>query len=170
LVLLPNSPDEVGAAAVGSFSEVAHRHKLHQRKLFPFYVLPEKNGGYAQLKGALGLGNDLEIIAVNGRRGWWKKLPSDDTIAAKDVTEEAIENWVDAIRLGEGAKEKLSLLRKKNQRRNRLWLKRSRWRRKRVRTPRARRPRVRTSRVKHRQLLLSYMMNSRGCIGSGGRW
>ncbi|KAN0093447.1 thioredoxin domain containing protein [Hyaloscypha variabilis] len=107
LVLLPNSPDEVGAAAVGSFSEVAHRHKLHQRKLFPFYVLPEKNGGYAQLKGALGLGNDLEIIAVNGRRGWWKKLPSDGTIAAKDVTEEAIENWVDAIRLGEGAKEKL---------------------------------------------------------------
>ncbi|PMD29742.1 thioredoxin-domain-containing protein [Hyaloscypha variabilis F] len=107
LVLLPNSPDEVGAAAVGSFSEVAHRHKLHQRKLFPFYVLPEKNGGYAQLKGALGLGNDLEIIAVNGRRGWWKKLPSDATIAAKDVTEEAIENWVDAIRLGEGAKEKL---------------------------------------------------------------
>jgi protein disulfide-isomerase A6 len=107
LVLLPNSPDEVGAAAVGSFSEVAHKHKLHNRKLFPFYVLPEKNGGYAQLKGALGIGNSLEIIAVNGRRGWWKKLPSDGTIAAKDVTEEAIENWVDAIRLGEGAKEKL---------------------------------------------------------------
>lgn len=107
LILLPNSPDEIGAAAVGSFSEVAHRHKLHQRKLFPFYVLPEQNGGYAQLKGALGLGNDLEIIAVNGRRGWWKKLPSDGTIAAKDVTEEAIENWVDTIRLGEGAKEKL---------------------------------------------------------------
>lgn len=107
LVLLPNSPDEVAAAAVGSFSEVAHRYKLHQRKLFPFYVLPQKNGGYAQLKGALGLGNDLEIIAVNGRRGWWKKLPSDGAIAASDVTEEAIENWVDAIRLGEGAKEKL---------------------------------------------------------------
>ena len=107
LVLLPNSPDEVAAAAVGSFSEVAHRYKTHQRKLFPFYVLPQKNGGYAQLKGALGLGNDLEIIAINGRRGWWKKLPNDGTIAAKDVTEEAIENWVDTIRLGEGTKKKL---------------------------------------------------------------
>jgi protein disulfide-isomerase A6 len=107
LVLLPNSPDEVGAAAVGSFSEVAHRHRLHNRKLFPFYVLPEKNGGFTQLKGALSLGDGLQIIAVNGRRGWWKKLPTDGTILAKDVTEEAIENWVDAIRLGEGTKEKM---------------------------------------------------------------
>ncbi|PMD16300.1 thioredoxin-domain-containing protein [Hyaloscypha hepaticicola] len=107
LVLLPNSPDEVGAAAVGSFSEVAHRHRLHNRKLFPFYVLPEKNGGFTQLKGALSLGDGLQIIAVNGRRGWWKKLPTDGTISAKDVTEEAIENWVDAIRLGEGTKEKM---------------------------------------------------------------
>ena len=107
LVLLPNSPDEVGAAAVASFSEVAHRHKLHNRKLFPFYVLPEKNGGFTQLKGALSLGDGLQIIAVNGRRGWWKKLPTDGTVSAKDVTEEAIENWVDAIRLGDGAKEKM---------------------------------------------------------------
>lgn len=107
LVLLPNSPDEVGAAAVGSFSDVAHRHRLHNRKLFPFYVLPEKNGGFTQLKGALSLGDGLQIIAVNGRRGWWKKLPTEGTISAKDVTEEAIENWVDAIRLGEGTKEKM---------------------------------------------------------------
>jgi len=34
-------------------------------------------------------------------------LPSDTVILAKDVSEEAIENWVDSIRLGEGAKEKL---------------------------------------------------------------
>jgi protein disulfide-isomerase A6 len=107
LVLLPASPDDVAAIAVGSFSEVSHRHKLHHRKLFPFYVLPENNAGYAQLKGALGLGDGMQIIAVNGRRGWWKKLPADDTISAKDVSEEAIENWVDAIRLGEGSKEKL---------------------------------------------------------------
>jgi len=107
LVLLPNYPDEVAATAVGSFSEVAHRHRFHKRKLFPFYVLPEKNGGYAQLKGALGLGDKMQIIAINGRRGWWRKLPSRSTISSKDVTEEAIESWVDRIRLGEGAKEKL---------------------------------------------------------------
>jgi protein disulfide-isomerase A6 len=107
LVLIPNTPDEVAATAVGSLSVVAHRHKLHKRKLFPFYVLPEKNGGYVQLKGALGLGDGMQIIAINGRRGWWRKLPSDTVISAKDVSEEAIENWVDSIRLGEGAKEKL---------------------------------------------------------------
>jgi protein disulfide-isomerase A6 len=107
LVLIPNTLDEVATTAVGSFSEVAHRHKLHKRKLFPFYVLPEKNGGYTQLKSALGLGDGMQIVAINGRRGWWRKLPSDTVILAKDVSEEAIENWVDSIRLGEGAKEKL---------------------------------------------------------------
>jgi protein disulfide-isomerase A6 len=107
LVLMPASPGEVAETAVGSLSEISHRHKLHKRKLFPFYILPEKNAGYALLKDALELGDGTHIIAVNGRRGWWKKLPSDGAISAKDVTEEAIENWVDAIRLGEGSKEKL---------------------------------------------------------------
>ncbi|CZR68360.1 probable protein disulfide isomerase-related protein A [Phialocephala subalpina] len=107
LALLPASPDEIAATAVGSLSEIAHRHKQHQRKLFPFYVLPEKNAGYKQIKDALAL-TDMAIIAINGRRGWWRAIPlAGDKISDKDVTEEAIENWVDSIRLGEGAKQKL---------------------------------------------------------------
>ncbi|KUJ24689.1 thioredoxin-domain-containing protein [Mollisia scopiformis] len=107
LALLPSTPDEIAATAVGSLSEIAHRHKQHQRKLFPFYVLPEKNTGYKQIKDALAL-SDMAIIAVNGRRGWWRTIPvTGDKISDKDVTEEAIENWVDSIRLGEGAKQKL---------------------------------------------------------------
>ncbi|KAE8444168.1 hypothetical protein EG329_000856 [Mollisiaceae sp. DMI_Dod_QoI] len=107
LALLPAFPDEVAAIAVGSLSEIAHRHKQHQRKLFPFYVLPEKNAGYKQVKDALAL-TDMAIIAVNGRRGWWRTIPiTGDKISEKDVTEESIENWVDSIRLGEGAKQKL---------------------------------------------------------------
>jgi len=107
LALIPAFPDEVAATAVGSLSEIAHRHKQHQRKLFPFYVLPEKNAGYKQVKDALAL-TDMAIIAINGRRGWWRTIPiTGDRISDTDVTEESIENWVDSIRLGEGAKQKL---------------------------------------------------------------
>ncbi|KAH7336668.1 hypothetical protein BKA65DRAFT_37962 [Rhexocercosporidium sp. MPI-PUGE-AT-0058] len=107
LALLPSSPNEVAADAIGSLSEIAHKHKQHQRKLFPFYVLSEANPGFRKIKDALSLGMDIEVIAINGRRGWWKKLPGGDKVTTADVSEEAIENWVDTIRLGEGAKKKL---------------------------------------------------------------
>jgi protein disulfide-isomerase A6 len=107
LALLPNSPDEVAAKAVGSLSEVSHRHHTHQRSLFPFYVLPEANAGYEKIEDALGL-KGFEVIAINAKRGWWRALPKDGAaIAEIDVSEEAIERWVDSIRLGEGAKQKL---------------------------------------------------------------
>jgi len=107
LALLPASPDAVASAAVGSLSEVAHKHKLRGRPLFPFYALPDSNEGYAAIKKALDL-EALEIIAINAKRGWWRKLPANaDKLAELDVVESAIENWVDAIRLGEGAKLKL---------------------------------------------------------------
>lgn len=107
LALLPSAPDEVAGTAVGSLSEIAHKYKQHQRKLFPFYVLPEKNDGYKQIKEALSL-TDLAVVAINGKRGWWRTIPiTGDKLADKDVTEEALENWVDSIRLGEGAKQKL---------------------------------------------------------------
>lgn len=107
LALLPNSPNEVAAAAVWSISEVAHRHHTHKRSLFPFYVLPEKNVGYEKIGEALGL-KEFEVIAINAKRGWWRALPKEGTaIQDVDVSEEAIERWVDSIRLGEGAKQKL---------------------------------------------------------------
>ena len=43
-----------------------------------------------------------EIIAVNGRRGWWRHYSSDDGFSLHSV-----ESWIDAIRLGEGSKSKL---------------------------------------------------------------
>ena len=107
LALLPASPDAVASTAVGSLSEVAHKYKLRQRPLFPFYALPDSNEGYAAIKKALDL-ESLDIIAINAKRGWWRKLPATaDKLASSDVTELAIENWVDAIRLGEGAKSRL---------------------------------------------------------------
>lgn len=101
---------EVTKTAIGSLSEVTHRHKLQKHSIFPFYILPESVSGYAKVKDALKTA-DTDIIAINARRGWWRKLPSNaDTIwDEKDVTEEAIERWVDSIRLGEGNRQKLPI-------------------------------------------------------------
>jgi protein disulfide-isomerase A6 len=108
LALLPEKPEFVAYTAVGSLSEVAYRHKLHRRTLFPFYAVPSGNPGYQKITHALGLKADtFEIVAVNARRGWWRHLPSGDTIEDEDVSEEAIENWVETIRLGDGVKQKL---------------------------------------------------------------
>jgi len=97
----------VAAKAVGSLSEIAHRHRDAKRNLFPFYALPQSNPSYDTIKTALGL-QGTEIIAINGKRGWWKKLPSKAAAYTEaEVSEAAIENWVDAIRMGEGAKLKV---------------------------------------------------------------
>lgn len=101
LALLPSAPEEVAATIVGVLSEVSHKHSKQQRKTFPFYVVPESNAAYGELKKALSLGEKTEVIAINTRRGWWRSMPEGE------VTEALIENWVGQIKLGEGAKNKL---------------------------------------------------------------
>lgn len=107
LVLLPSTFETVAGTAVASLSEIAHRSRLHGRKLFPFYAVPEPNPAYGKLTSALDL-KEMDVIAINARRGWWRALPrAGDIIAVGDVNEEKVENWVDSIKLGEGAKQKL---------------------------------------------------------------
>jgi protein disulfide-isomerase A6 len=113
LALLPE-PSEPDAELSGpakealvSLSEIVHKHAQRQSKLFPFYSVPAINTGAKTLRSGLGLSDDaktVEIIALNGRRGWWRRYePSGD--AAYGLA--PVETWVDAIRLGEGAKSKL---------------------------------------------------------------
>ncbi|KAJ5656999.1 hypothetical protein N7507_008949 [Penicillium longicatenatum] len=90
--------------ALSSLAEVAHKHSLRGVKMFPVYAVPETNTASKTLRSALGLdgSQDVEIIAVNARRGWWRRYSAEGEFG---IT--AVESWVDAIRLGEGAKEKL---------------------------------------------------------------
>jgi protein disulfide-isomerase A6 len=107
LALLPESPDEVAIKAVGGLTEVAHHNHIHKRALFPFFVLPQATAGYTSLKEKLGL-KDFDIIAINAKRGWWRALPrSGADIQEGEVSQEALESWVETIRLGEGVKQKL---------------------------------------------------------------
>lgn len=90
-------------AAQSSLAQLSEKHKKRQAKLFPFYEIPSINTAAKTLRNDLGLKdeNDVELIAVNGRRGWWRRYSKDEFGTAE------VEDWIDAIRLGEGKKEKL---------------------------------------------------------------
>jgi protein disulfide-isomerase A6 len=108
LVLLPSKsdsdalfPQEVSIALRG-LGEVYEKHSK-RKAAFPFYAVEPSNPLAATIRDALGLKSEqeLEIIAVNAKRSWWRKY------SGKDYGHDSIENWVDTIRMNEGKKEKL---------------------------------------------------------------
>lgn len=108
LAILPKEPDELAITVVSALSEIQHRGKILKHNLFPFYAVPEHNTVYTSLKEQLGLTGKTNVIAINGRRAWYRKLPTTaDEVTAKDVTEELLFDWIESIKLGEGIREKL---------------------------------------------------------------
>lgn len=109
LALLPpatESRDDMSQSISGalvSLAEIADKHAKRQAKIFPFFAVPGDNEVAKTIRGDLGLKSDpeLEIIAVNMKRGWWRRYGGEtfDLIG--------VEGFIDAIKLGEGAKEKL---------------------------------------------------------------
>lgn len=82
-------------------SSLASIHKKHVN-LFPFVGVPNSNPVARLLLSSLSLGSDdVYLLATHGKRSWYKKYSG----SAFGV--EAVEQWVDAIRMGEGKKEKL---------------------------------------------------------------
>ncbi|KAJ5186997.1 hypothetical protein N7449_009991 [Penicillium cf. viridicatum] len=111
LVILPEAsePDTALPAsateALANVAEIGHKHAQRGTHLFPLYAVPAINTGSKTLREALELGDGqtVEIIALNARRGWWRRFSSADA----DFGAVAVESWVDGIRLGEGVKQKL---------------------------------------------------------------
>jgi len=101
LAFVPEGEDEKAAGVLQSLAEAAHNYAKSQRKLFPIYAVPAANTGAASLKKSLDIGGDIELIAINARRGWWRHY------SGGDLSLQAIEAWIDAIRMSEGAKKKL---------------------------------------------------------------
>ncbi|KAK3694454.1 hypothetical protein B0T22DRAFT_452541 [Podospora appendiculata] len=101
LAFVSSSEDEKAKKALASLSELAFKHAQSKRHLFPFFEVPKSNEGAASLLKALDLSGDVEIIAINARRGWWRHYE------AADFGHESVESWIDAIRLSEGVKKKL---------------------------------------------------------------
>ena len=109
LALLPKGTGEEGSlpdsatAALTSLAEIADKHRQRGGKLFPFFSIPTRNTGAARLRGELKLNDEtnIELIAINSRRGWYRRFETED------YGVNSVETWVDAIRLGEGQKSKL---------------------------------------------------------------
>lgn len=101
LAIVSSSEDETAKKALESLSQLAFKHAQSKRNLFPFYEVPKSNEGAASLLQALDLSGDVELIAVNARRGWWRHYEG------ADFGHESIEGWIDAIRMSEGVKKKL---------------------------------------------------------------
>lgn len=109
LVLLPTSAEDPGvlvqdvSAALDSFAEIAEKHEQRGKRLFPFYSVPARNSGAAALRDILKLrdNNQLELVAVNSRRRWWRKYQGEK------YDPKSLEDWVDNVRFGDGEKGKL---------------------------------------------------------------
>ena len=109
LAILPKPTDDEGSladtasAALASLAEIADKHKQRGGKLFPFFSIPGRNTGAAKLRNELKLKDEthFQMVAINGRRGWYRLFESED------FGVNSVETWVDAIRLGEGQKSTL---------------------------------------------------------------
>lgn len=100
LALAPVARSETTDKALGSLAELAYKYSKGQRQLFPFFEVLDDNNGAAGVRKSLGLGSDVEVIALNARRGWWRHYEGDFSAAS-------VESWIDAIRMSEGVKKKL---------------------------------------------------------------
>ena len=93
--------DASSEAAQTAIASLASIHKKHPN-IFPFVGVPSSNPVAGLLLSSLNLGSEeVHLIATHGKRTWYKKYTS------TSFGIEAVEQWVDAIRMGEGKKEDL---------------------------------------------------------------
>lgn len=102
LVFFPTSENsEAAKQALSSLATLMSKHAQAKRNIFPFFGVPKDSEGAASLVKTLGLTAEVELVAVNARRGWWRHFEADS------FSQESIEAWIDAIRMSEGVKKKL---------------------------------------------------------------
>lgn len=101
LAFVPSAHGKPAEVALTSLSEVAFKHSHGRRHLFPFFEIHAEDDKVASVAKALQLPGEIEIVAINGKRGWWRRYEG------ADFSQEGIESWIDAIRLSEGVKNKL---------------------------------------------------------------
>ncbi|UKZ80332.1 hypothetical protein TrVFT333_008090 [Trichoderma virens FT-333] len=78
-----------------------HTKYVHGKRHFPFFSVDSNVEGSAALKEALGLSGKIELIALNARRGWWRRYEEGE------FNVHSVESWIDSVRMGEGEKQKL---------------------------------------------------------------
>ncbi|KAI1119027.1 thioredoxin-domain-containing protein [Nemania sp. NC0429] len=100
LAFVPTAHGEAPKKVLASLSEIAFKHAQAARHLFPFIEVHTDNEQIAPVFKSLELSGEIELVAVNAKRGWWRRYEGDFSSAS-------VESWVDAIRMNEGSKNKL---------------------------------------------------------------
>jgi protein disulfide-isomerase A6 len=102
LILLPEGESAHGTAhkALETLAGSAHRHSKANAHFIPFFAVAHDNAAATEVRKTLELAGEVEIVAVNGRRGWWRHYEGDFGTVS-------VENWIDTIRMGEGVKSRL---------------------------------------------------------------
>ena len=98
LAFVPSPPGEKGAEMLKNLAEVYDKQKRSNAKIFQAFVVPHGNTAGDSVRERLHLPSDVELLAIHGRRGWWKHFPG------SEFDRESIEVWIDQIRMGEGEK------------------------------------------------------------------
>ncbi len=99
---MPEGENEKADNALKSLADLAYKHAKSNRKLFPIYAVPTSgNTAVTSLLKSLDLTGEVELVAINARRGWWRHFEGGD------FGHQSIESWIDAIRMSEGVKKKL---------------------------------------------------------------
>lgn len=101
LAIVPSTHGEKAKEALTSLSELAFKHAAQGVSRIPMYEVAKENEAATGLIKALDLTGEVEVIAINARRGWWRRYEG------AEFGQRSLETWMDAIRLGEGAKSKL---------------------------------------------------------------
>ncbi|QPG95236.1 hypothetical protein C2857_007880 [Epichloe festucae Fl1] len=100
LAFIPADGSEDGAKVTASLSHLNTKYVHGHRQLFSFLAVPSQVEGVDAIRKTLGLQADVELVALNGRRTWWRHYQGDFSV-------ESVESWIDTIRMGEGSKQKL---------------------------------------------------------------
>lgn len=100
MAFVPATHGETGKKALTTLSEIAFKHSQAKRHLFPFVEVHTDNEEIAPVYKSLGLNSEVGIVAVNAKRGWWRHYEGEFSHAS-------VESWIDAIRMNEGARNKL---------------------------------------------------------------
>ncbi|OAA55186.1 Thioredoxin-like fold protein [Cordyceps fumosorosea ARSEF 2679] len=98
LALVPEAETDDSKKVIDSLSQLNTKYIHGQRKVFPFIAVPDSVA--VTIREKLEATSEVELVAVNARRNWWRRYEGDFAAAS-------VEAWVDVIRMGEGAKKKL---------------------------------------------------------------
>ncbi|KAF2154628.1 thioredoxin-domain-containing protein [Myriangium duriaei CBS 260.36] len=104
-ILLVNPIDPPEEENVKSMLALTSLTKIYNRlaargKTFKFFNVVDA----PSVKTQLGIEKELAILAINAKKGWIKRLPLS---GGESASPGSLEDWVDALRMGEGKKETL---------------------------------------------------------------